>query len=196
MPDRLTWRARTGLRELAVLLLCVIAAVLVAVVVYGFWSPAKGMVYQGAWQRGLLSVHPLVWTPEADESVFTGTALFALTGLAAGVVIGAVAGLLAAGRELLTLVVTTIGSLGAGFLAYALVVWRAPASPQERIRVGHVADGTMLRDTIHLASPWLALVVTGGALLALGLLFLMVSGPETTASRDAPESPFSAVDPG
>jgi len=184
---RASWARRLWpvpvLQAVIILVLFALLGVAVSLLVHAWWEPARGVVYDGAWRRGLLSVDPLRWEPGADESVFSATGLFAVLGLAGGAVVGGLAGLLLARQELLTLAAVTVGSLGSGALAYWLIMVRAPASPDAVVRSEGVADGAVLTDTIHLASPWLCLTFTGGALLLLMLVFMLVTG-RSGASRE------------
>lgn len=168
-----SWRV-PAVQAFAVLVVSAVVGVVASVVFYAWWSPARGLVYRGHWQRGLLSIDPLRWSATADESVFAGVAEFTVIGLVGGLLIGAVAAVLAR-NELVSLAAGTVGSLGAGVLAYALIALRAPASPAARIATDHVANGSLVSDTIHLGSPWLALVFAGGALVVLAAAFLLIS---------------------
>jgi len=126
------------------------------------WDPAKGEVVKHVW-------YPFSWD-RAQPSYFDGTAWYVLIGVGSGLVLGALAALLLDRAELVTLAAVVVGGLLAAYLMRVVGLHRSPGNPQSIAKTA--ADGTKLPSQLRVASWWLLLVVPGGALASLGVIFL------------------------
>lgn len=170
-PWREHWRF-LALQAGAVLVLFALVGVAGGFLVERLWTPPKGMVYQHQWQRGLLSLHPLVLAQNADQGVFDAVAWYVVVALVAGVLLGAAAALFLARAELVTLAAAVVGGIVGGLVMYAVAVYAAPPDPSGLARTA--PQGTVLPDTLRLGSHWIVLAFPGGALASLATVFLLV----------------------
>lgn len=162
-----------ALRQAAIILV----AFAVVGVVCGFlweaaWSPARGEVVKHVW-------YPYSWDL-AQPADFAGTGWYTVIGLVAGVVVGGLAAWRLDRAELVTLAAVVVGGLLAAYLMRVVGLHRSPDDPQRIAKTA--ADGTKLPSQLRLASWWLLLVVPGGALAALSVVFLTLSkrAPKTS----------------
>lgn len=131
------------------------------------WSPAAGVVHQHVW-------FPMPFDA-GEQHDFDGDAWYFVVALVSGMVLGAIAAVVARGSELLTLLAVALGSVAA-----AVVMWRVgmlgnPADPVQLAR--HAADGTRLSSRLHLANAVPLIAYPLGALGALAAVFLTTARP-------------------
>lgn len=137
-----------------------VGGVLCGVVWEWWWTPPTGTVVDGVWYPGLASV----------REVFSGTALYVVVALLAGLLLGAASGWLFDRMELVTLLSVLVGSVLAGWLM--LQTGSALAPPDPQVAAASAPNDTELRGTLRVSgtSPHLALPV--GALAGLGAVFM------------------------
>ena len=159
MPQRLTWPA--GL-------------------VAGFAAVGAGCGWLWEWlwdaPGGVVANH--VWFPDpwdqGQRADFTGTGLYVVIALAAGLLLGGLAASRARGRELVTLGAVTLGSVLAAVLMHVIGTQLAPGDPTRLAR--HLADGARLPGTLRLRG-WASFgAFPVGALLPLAVVFLTTPG--------------------
>lgn len=126
---------------------------------YTLWSPPSGVVSGGEWYT---SEHGL-------REQFSGVALFVVIGVAAGVVLGALAAWRLDRSELATLAAVVVGSTLAAWLALRVGAHLSPADPHRLAETA--ADGTRLKGhlTVDAWAPrgaW-----TFGGLLGVALVY-------------------------
>lgn len=174
MPDGLTARhsSRGGwLRDAAlVLVIFAVGGTLGGLVWHQLWSPASGVVLGG------------VWYPEPDQG-FSGTGLFVLVGVGAGVLLGALSALLADRRELLTLLLVVGGSVLATWIMLQVGMIDTPPDP-ERL-APQTEDYARLPSSLVVTglSPLVAL--PSGALAGLCVTFMGLSRKPVEERREA-----------
>jgi hypothetical protein len=174
--------ARVGLAQAGVTVVCFAAVgVLCGFLWEALWEPAQGAVVKHVW-------YPVSWD-RAMPAQFEGTAWYVVVGLSAGVVVGGLAAWLLDRAELMTLAAVVVGGLLAAYLMRVVGLHRGPGDPQRIAR--SAADGTRLPSQLTLASWWLLLVVPGGAMAALGVVFLTV-GKRLPKSGNKPPAPAPA----
>lgn len=185
-PWREQWRVLT-VQAGGIVVLFAVVGVAGGFLVERLCDPPEGMVYQHHWQRGLLSLKPLLLAQNADQGVFDGVAWFAVVAIVAGLLLGAVAALFLARAELVTLAAVVVGGVVGGLIMYAVAVHAAPPDPSRLARTA--TQGTVLPDTLRLGSRWIVLTVPGGALVSLAGVFLLIGrGSRAAAPSVDPEN--------
>lgn len=168
MPDQLT-RERApraewlvpALTQAAIVLLVFAGAGVVAGAVWEWlWTPPVGVVIDGEWLLGLAAL----------RSEFSATGLYVLVASAAGLVTGALCGLLLDRSELVTLAAGLVGAALAGWVMVQVGHALGPADPRELAQAA--ADRTRLPSDLRITgtSPYIAF--PAGATLGLAVLFL------------------------
>jgi len=135
------------------------------------WTPPTGMVLEGKWYRGLISIEPPVIGQNVDQGVFAATAWFSVCAIVLGLLVGIAAAVWLIRSELVTLAALAVGGAIGGGLMLLVTSLLSPEDPNGLAK--SAADGTVLQDSFQLASPWLVLLVPGSAMLALMVIFLM-----------------------
>ena len=139
-----------------------------------WWTPTRGVVVDGTWVAGFRpDGDAFVFDFPSLEGFFAGTAQYVVLGLAGGVVLGVLCGLLGQRSELVMLFAVVVGSALAGLVAYRLGTALGPVDPTTI--EGSLADGTVLPANLSVpgASPFVAWPL--GALLGLGAVYLFTS---------------------
>jgi len=169
MPDGVTGPRRPVLPVLlqALLVVVLVAAVgaLAGVVWERVWSPPTGVVVHHQW----------VASSEAGlREEFTGTGWYVVVAAVAGLLVGAVVALVADRRPLVTLGALVVGTLTGAWLMRVAGVALGPDDPAGV--AGTAKQGAHLPDMLRVsgASPYVAYPT--GALVALALVFLCLSG--------------------
>lgn len=168
MPDQLTheraarptWVAPALTQAAIVLLVFLGAGALAGAVWEWLWTPPVGVVIDGEWLMGL----------SALRSEFSATGLYVVVASVAGLVTGALCGLLLDRTELVTLAAGLAGAALAGWVMVQVGHALGPADPRELARTA--ADRTRLPSELRItgASPYIAF--PAGATLGLAVLFL------------------------
>ena len=166
------------------------AAIIVAAFVVGglvaglaaatLWTPPTGMVLDGKWYRGLISIDPPTIGQNIDQGVFAATGWFSVCAIALGLLVGIAAAVWLIRSELVTLAALTVGGAIGGGLMLLVTSLLSPEDPDGLAK--GAANGTVIQDSFQLASPWLILLVPGSAMLALMVIFLMWA-PREDADR-------------
>jgi hypothetical protein len=187
LPDQLspvreqTTRRVPALQALATLFLFAALGVAAGWVWFQVWDAPPGVVADHQW-------FPDPYMP-GQQAEFDAVALYVLVGLAAGVIGGAVSGLLLDRAEVVTVVAVTVGSCLAAWLMAWVGESLGPADPDVLARTAD--DGTRLPGDLVLTglSPYAAIPV--GAVLALLVVLL------ATSERGRLRGPgFPALPPG
>ena len=157
------------------------AAIIVAAFVIGglvaglaaatLWSPPTGMVLDGKWYRGLISIDPPTIGQNIDQGVFAATGWFSVCAIVLGLLVGIAAAVWLIRSELVTLAALAVGGSIGGGLMLLVTSLLSPEDPKGLAK--GAANGTVIQDSFQLASPWLFLLVPGSAMLALMVIFLM-----------------------
>ncbi|MGH3352622.1 MAG: hypothetical protein ACRDPS_18290 [Nocardioides sp.] len=137
------------------------------------WTPPTGMVLEGKWYRGLISIDPPAIGQNIDQGVFAATAWFSVCAIVLGLVVGIAAAVWLNRSELVTLAAVALGGSVGGGLMLLVTSLLSPEDPAGLAK--DAANGTVIQDSFQLASPWLVLLVPGSAMLALMVVFLMWS---------------------
>lgn len=166
------WRV-PALQAAAILVLFLAAGLAGGFLLNAVWTPPDGLVYQETWQRGLSSVDPLIFDSTAEQGVFAGIGWYVVIAAGFGLILGAVSSVWLARSELVTLVAVAGGAALGGWVMYAVAEAAAPTDPTTL--AGPATDGSILPDTLHLPSAWIALTMPAAALLALTAIFLLFS---------------------
>jgi hypothetical protein len=147
MPDGLTGRPGSRsvtteriARALAVVLGFAAVGALAGVAWEALWEAPAGVVYQDQW----------FLDPAGPDVAFAGTALYVVLAVPAGLVLGALAGLLRR-HEAVTLAAVVVGSLVAGWLMYA--VGHALGPPDPRVLAAQEPDYSRVAADLVLAGP-------------------------------------------
>ncbi len=147
------------------------------------WTPPTGMVLDGKWYRGLISIDPPTLGQTLDQGVFAATGWFSVCAIVLGLLVGIAAAVWLIRSELVTLAAVTVGGAIGGGLMLLVTSLLSPDDP-EGLAKG-AANGTVIQDSFQLASPWLVLLVPGSAMLALMVIFLMWAPHENADRLDA-----------
>jgi hypothetical protein len=169
VPDQLThepaarrpaWLVPALAQAVIVLLVFAGAGALAGAVWEWLWTPPVGVVIDGRWLVGLAGL----------RSEFSATGLYVLVASAAGLVTGALCGLLLDRAELVTLAAGLAGAALAGWVMVQVGHTLGPADPRELAQTA--ADRTRLPSDLRItgASPYIAF--PAGATLGLAVLFL------------------------
>ena len=140
MPDRLTGAWSPVARVLVVVLAFAAVGAAAGWAWEALWEPPSGVVYEGRW----------FLDTAGPEDSFSGAALYVVLGLPAGLLLGALAGLLP-GREAVTLGAVVLGSLLAGWVMYAVGHALGPADP--RVLAAAEPDYERVSAALVLAAP-------------------------------------------
>ncbi|MBO0842435.1 MAG: hypothetical protein J2O46_04560 [Nocardioides sp.] len=168
--------SRPALKQAALVVgLLVVGGVVAGLVAAALWSPPKGMVYNGHWYRGLVSVSPPTIAQNVDQGVFSATGWFSVCAIVLGLVVGLVTAVWLRRSELLNLVSLAVGGVLGGLLMWWVTSLLSPADPAPLAK--GLKNGAVLPDHFQLASGWLALLVPGTALLVLMLVYLLWAPP-------------------
>lgn len=106
--------------------------------------------------------------------VFSGTALYAVIGVLAGLVLGVVAALVCRVSEMVTLVAVATGSVLAAYLAHQVGLARSPGNPYLLALV--VPDGTELDGALRVSGNSPFVVWTIGSLIGLAVTYFLTAG--------------------
>ncbi len=161
MSDQLTRRGVLPVVRQAVLALVVLAVsgVLAGVVWEKLWDAPSGTVVKHQWLQDEVGL----------RGAFSGTGLYVLVAVVAGLVVGCAVALLLDRSELVTLACVAAGSVLAGWLMLRVGVSLGPDDP--RLLAEAAKDGTVLpgRLTVTGWSPLVAF--PSGALVGLVVVF-------------------------
>ena len=126
---------------------------------HDLWTPPKGVVANHQWYTD----------EEGLRSDFSGTGLYVLIAVLAGLVVGGVTSFLCDRAELATLAAVAVGSAVAAFVMWKVGVHSSPVDPYEAAKTAE--DGTKLSGHLHVSgkAPFTAFPV--GALSALAIVF-------------------------
>ena len=135
----------------------------------GLWRPPIGLVSDGR----------VVMVGDAARATFTGTAQFVLVGVVLGLGLGALVGLLARGRERLTLALVVAGAV----LATALMAWvgQAVGPPDPAAVAARSEDLTEVPTPLRVRGLAAYTALPAGALA--GLVAALVLAPGSSAVR-------------
>jgi len=156
------------------------------------WTPATGIVWQGQWHKGLIALDPKTfaqaWSENAHQDVFSGTAIYVVIAVVAGLAVGLFAAFLLDASELVTLGALVVGGLLAGLVAQQVGLHLSAADPNSV--APSAPNGAVLDDRIHLASWGLWGVFPGAALVPLAMVFLIFDRPGRSAEESEPSEPI------
>lgn len=159
------------------------------------WTPATGLVWQGQWHKGLIALDPKTfaqaWSENAHQDVFSGTAIYTVIGIVAGLAVGAFAAFLLDAAELVTLGALIVGGLLAGLVAQRVGLHLSAPSPDALAPT--TPNGAVLDDRIHLAGWGLWGVFPGAALIPLAMVFLIFDRPRRAEGPSEPIVPPAEV---
>lgn len=148
-------------RDVAILVVgFAVAGALCGLIWWWWWTPPSGVILHHTWY------------PDAEgmDDTFSGTALFTLIGLVAGLVLGALSAWFFDRVELGTLVVVALSSALAGGVMYAVGTALAPPDPDVAARTAK--DYTEVRGTLTVAGKGAFTAFPGGALLGLAAVYI------------------------
>ncbi|MQW76449.1 hypothetical protein GHK92_11230 [Nocardioides sp. dk4132] len=137
-----------------------------------------GWVWEAVWEAPVGGVQDGRWFPIPTETglraQFSGTAIYVLVALAAGLIAGTVIALLTRGGELLTLAAVVVGSAIGGVAMARVGAALGPEDPAAL--AARAEDGARLVGNLEVTglSPYGALPF--GALLALMVVFFLTAG--------------------
>lgn len=152
------------------------------------WTPGRGLVWHGQWNKGLLYLNQKTfaqrWSENVHQDIYSAVAIYLLIALAAGALIGLVAAFLLARREIVTLGALSVGGVLGGWVMGAFGIALGPTDPNTV--AAHSANGVILPDSLqldglnwhlnlfgwHLTPNLLYLAFPGAALLVLAIVFL------------------------
>ena len=149
-----------ALQALAVLAIFAVVGALAGVVWEWLWTPPTGVVVHHQWLQDETGL----------RGDFSGTGIYVLVAVVAGLLTGAVVALLLDRSELLTLVAVVVGALLAGWLMHRVGSALGPADPHQLARTAR--DGTHLPARLVLSGSSATRAFPGGALLGLTVVFL------------------------
>jgi hypothetical protein len=141
------------------------------------WDPTEGMVVRHEW---FVVDDQLRYDLDGLRNQFSGTGLFVLISLAAGLVLGVLSALLLARDEVVTMLAVALGAaLG------AVVMWQVGSHlgpPDPEVLAATAKRGTVLPDDLELGSPGALLAMPFAGLLGLCAVFLLVPGRSREAT--------------
>lgn len=161
-----------------------------------WWTPGEGMVWQGQWNKGLMWLDQKTfaqrWSENAHQDIFSAVAIYLLLAVAAGLLIGLLASVVLARREIVTLAAVLVGGILGGTVMGKVGMALGPTDPHAL--APHAANGALLPDNLqlsglswhldlfgwHLAPNLLYLAFPGAALLVLVIVFLAFDGSRRT----------------
>ncbi|WP_110181582.1 hypothetical protein [Nocardioides solisilvae] len=121
MPVRLTPGAARARHLVVLLLLWAVCGALLGVAWFALWEPPVGQAYEGQW----------FLTREGLDQDASATALFALLGVAGGLLLGVLTAVWGRDRELVTLGAACVGSVLAAWLMFQVGHALGPPDPRE-----------------------------------------------------------------
>ncbi|MCY7395102.1 MAG: hypothetical protein LH468_02940 [Nocardioides sp.] len=146
---------------------------------FRLWTPPSGVVQSGQWfipdEAGL-------------RAEFSGTGLYVVLALVAGLLVGAVVAVLLDRSELVTLACVVGGAVLAGWVMYRVGIQDSPPDP--RALAPPAADGTVLPGDLTLARSTPFVAFPTGALLGYAVLLLVVPKRGSQGRPDSPEAAF------
>jgi hypothetical protein len=160
---RPSWRHSPWLpvviQVVVILVLFAIAGAFCGWLWHHLWTPPHGVVADKVWytdEKGL-------------RSDFSGTGLYVLIAVLAGLVVGGLTAFFCDRAELATLIAVTVGAALAGWLMWKVGVHSSPVDPYEAAKTAK--DGTKLSGDLHVSgrAPFTAFPL--GALTALAIVF-------------------------
>ena len=122
------------------------------------WQPAEGVVVQHQWFA----------TGAGLREDFSGTGLYVLIAVGAGLALGVLFAILGGVRPVVTLVACVVGSLLAGWLMLKMGEWLGPAKDLD--------DGATLPSALRVSGLTPLFAFTLGTLGALALVFTVFQG--------------------
>lgn len=156
----------------AILVLFAGAGALGGWVWWKLWSPAPvGIAYEGSW----------ILVGENATAEFSATGWYVVIGLGAGLVLGALAGLLLDRKELVTLAAVVVGSVLAAWLMHRLGQSLGPPDPDPLARAA--TDGTEIPGQLSLAGTTPGLAFPIGAMGGLAAVLFGFTKRGRTLSK-------------
>ncbi|WP_169570411.1 hypothetical protein [Nocardioides insulae] len=128
------------------------------------WDPATGVVIDHTW-------YPSPWET-GQQAQFDATGWYVVIAAAAGLVLGLLAALIAAGSELVMLVTVLLGSLLGAWTMRWVGLAQGPPDPQHL--AASLPDNSTLPSAMELWGPATWLAFPFGAMLALTIVFLLL----------------------
>jgi len=136
------------------------------------WQPAEGVVVQHQWFA----------TGAGLREDFSGTGLYVLIAVGAGLALGVLFAILGGVRPVVTLVACVVGSLLAGWLMLTMGEWLGPADPQGLAK--DLDDGATLPSALRVSGLTPLFAFTLGTLGALALVFTVFQGNSSEQGSD------------
>lgn len=178
MPDQLRSAGPAVRRATLLVLAWAVWGALLGLLWVTLWEPPQGTAFEGEWFP----------SREGLGQDVSATALFALLGIAGGLVLGAVSAFLTRTAEVVTLVATCVGSVLAAWVMFQ--VGHALGPPDPQVVAAGAAEMAEVPGDLRLAGagtrPWpfwfessAFCAMPGGALLALVGVFLSGRRPAT-----------------
>ena len=133
------------------------------------WSPTLGTVVRRQW---FVVDDQLRYDLDGLRNQFSGTALFTMLGLGAGLALGLVCALFLARHELRTLAAVAVGSAVGSVLMWQVGTRLGPSDPDALART--LPRGTVLPDDLELGSLGALVSLPLGAVLAVGVVFFLL----------------------
>ncbi|TIC80991.1 hypothetical protein [Nocardioides sp. GY 10127] len=157
---------RSVVLALATVLVGLVAGPLLGWLWETIWTPTQGLVVQHQWY---VVDSDLTYDLDGLRHQFSGTMLYTVLAVPAGLVLGAVAALLSRRDEVLTLLAVVVGSAALGLGMWATGTWLGPQDPQ--VLAATATQGTSLPDHLSVGS-WSVLVCAPlAATLAVTVVF-------------------------
>ena len=165
---------RLILRLALVLVTFVVVGVVAGVLWEWLWTPPTGVSVEGEW----------FLDAEGVQEDFSGTGVYVLVALVAGLVLGLASALTTRSHELATLAVVAVGSLCAAFLM--ALTGAALGPPDPRPKAQGSADYTAIPSDLRIVgkAPYVAL--PAGALTGLAVCFVGLNGSRRSRLDRAP----------
>ena len=161
--------------------------VAVVLATYALVGLAAGWVWHELWQpaEGVVVQHQWFATGAGLREDFSGTGLYVLIAVAAGLALGVLFAILGGVRPVVTLVACVVGSLLAGWLMLTMGEWLGPADPQ--VLAKDLDDGATLPSALRVSGLTPLFAFTLGTLGALALVFTVFQG--NSSERGSDEEP-------
>ncbi len=137
------------------------------------WSPDLGVVVSHQWYA----------TGDALRNDFSGTGLYVLVALGAGLVTGLAGAIVGGARPVATVVVATLGSALAAYVMLKVGEGLGPTDPQQL--ASQLADGKNLPGALRVSGFTPLLALPFGTLVALAIVYTIFPGK-------SPEAGFGA----
>ena len=154
------WRP-VALQVAAVLVIFAVASALCGLLWFRIWTPATGTVVDQEW-----------FTDEAGlRNDFSGTGLYVVVALVAGLLLGALTAFFLDRSEVATLVAVVIGSILAAWLMLLVGQQLGPPNPDVLARTA--TDGAELPADLHVSGLPPRLAFPAGALIGLSVVYLL-----------------------